>query len=144
MKNNNIEEAMKLNIESWNRAGFAIPEPIKSWCRENGREDLIDCNKPNLSAETAFLPVPSRQELAEMLGVKLSGDLTHESLAPTEARVEPASEEDINAMLNLALEAMARDLGIPLPTNIANESMDIDKNGELPSMEEIFGIKRKE
>lgn len=135
MENNNIEEAIKLNIESWNKAGYPIPEAYKNWCIEHGREDLLGGNKPNLSAETAFLPLPSRGELAAMFGIDLPADLAHESLE------EPASEEDIDAMLNLALETMARDLGIKIPANLTKESSDIDPNGELPSMKEIFGIK---
>jgi len=138
MENNNIEEAIKLNIESWNKVGFPIPEAYKNWCIEHGREDLLDGNKPNLSAESAFLPVPSRAELAGMFGLELSA-ISSETLE------EPVSEEDINSMLNLALEAMARDLGIEIPEGIiTGESREYDKNGELPSMEEIFGMKRKE
>jgi hypothetical protein len=137
-KNTCMETAMELNIESWKKVGIPIPEAYRNWCMEHGREDLLDGNKPNLSAESAFLPVPSRQELAEMFGLKLGSDISSEALEL------PTTEEDINAMLNLALETMARDLGIKLPQNIANESMDIDPNGELPSMEEIFGLKLKE
>lgn len=139
MESDITNEHIRINLESWKKAGIPVPAAYKSWCIEHGRLDLLDSCKPNLSAEAAFLPVPSRQELAEMFGLKLGADLSLESLE------EPASEEDINAMLNLALETMARDLGIKLPANIANESkIDMPDEGELPSMEEIFGMKRKE
>jgi len=125
MENNNIEEAIKLNIESWNKAGYPIPEAYKNWCIEHGRDDLLGGNKPNLSAETAFLPLPSRGELAAMFGIDLPADLAHESAE------KPATEADMGAMINLAIEQMARDLGVEIPTK---ESMP----GELLSMEEIF------
>lgn len=131
----NIDKAIEINLESWKKVGIAIPESYKSWCLEHGREDLLDCNKPNLSAESQFLPLPSRGELAAMFGLEIGSDIAHES------SIEPATEEDVNAMLNLALEAMARDLGIPIPKDIAKESEDIDPNGELPSMQEIFAGK---
>ena len=108
MENNNIEEAIKLNIESWNKAGYPIPEAYKNWCIEHGREDLLGGNKPNLSAETAFLPLPSRGELAAMFGIDLPADLAHESAE------EPATEADMDAMINLAIEQMARDFGVEI------------------------------
>jgi len=132
MENTFREKAMEINIEAWRKVGFPIPEAYKNWCMEHGREDLLG-DAP--SAESGFSPLPSRGELAAMFGIDLPADLAHESLE------EPASEEDIDAMLNLALETMARDLGIKIPANLTKESSDIDPNGELPSMKEIFGIK---
>jgi hypothetical protein len=131
---NNMEKAIELNIESWNKAGYPIPEAYKNWCIEHGREDLLG----EISAESQFLPLPSRRELAEMFGLKIGSDIAHESLEL------PATEADVDSMMRFALEAMARDLNIPIPKDIAKESEDIDPNGELPSMEEIFGMKRKE
>jgi hypothetical protein len=138
MESDLTNEHIRINLESWKKAGIPVPAAYRDWCIEHGRLDLLDSCKSNLSAEAVFLPVPSRQELAEMFGLKLGSDIAHEALEL------PATEEDINSMLNLALEAMARDLGIPIPKDIAHESSEIDKNGELPSMEEIFGLKRKE
>lgn len=136
----NIDKAIEINLESWKKVGIPVPKAYEDWCIQHGRLDLLDGNKPNLSAESAFLPVPSRQELAEMFGLKLGADIAHES------SIEPVSEEDINSMLNLALEAMARDLGIPIPKEIAGESKENSGpiEEDLPTMEEIFGMKRKE
>ena len=100
---NNMEKAMELNIESWNKAGYPIPEAYKNWCIEHGREDLLG-DAP--SAETAFLPLPSRGELAAMFGIDLPADLAHESAE------EPATEADMDAMIDLAIEQMARDFGV--------------------------------
>lgn len=129
----NIDKAIELNIESWNKAGYPIPETYKQWCMEHGREDLLG----EISAESAFLPLPSTHELAEMLGVSLPDDFVVES--------RPTTESDMDSMIDLAIEQWARDLGIEIPEGIiTGESSEIDKNGELPTMEEIFGMKLKE
>ena len=106
MENTFMEKAMEINIESWRKAGYPIPEAYKNWCIEHGREGLLGGNKPNLSAETAFLPLPSRGELAAMFGIDLPADLAHESAE------EPATEADMDAMINLAIEQMAHDFGV--------------------------------
>lgn len=80
-KNTYMEKAMELNIESWNRVGWPIPEPVKNWCREHGREDLLG----EINAESAFLP--STHELAEMFGVSLPDDFIVES-KKREAEIE--------------------------------------------------------
>ena len=122
MENTFVERAIEINIESWRKVGFPIPEAYKNWCMEHGREDLLG-DAP--SAESGFSPLPSRGELAAMFGIDLPADLAHESAE------EPATEADMGALINLAIEQMARDLGVEIPTK---ESMP----GELLSMEEIF------
>jgi len=77
MENNNIEEAIKLNIESWNKAGFPIPEAYKNWCTLHGREDLLGIESDNF--------LPSAYELAEMLSVNLPADFVVESRPTTES-----------------------------------------------------------
>lgn len=77
MESNNIEEAIKLNIESWNKAGYPIPEAYKNWCIEHGREDLLGIESGNF--------LPSAYELAEMLSVNLSADFVVESRPTTES-----------------------------------------------------------
>lgn len=133
MENNLTSEHIKMGIEAYTKYNLPVPDGLKDWCKANGREDLLG----EISVESQFLPLPSRAELAEMLGVKLPADMAHESLE------EPATEADVDSMMRFALEGMARDLNIELPANLTSES-EYDKNGELPSMEEIFGMKRKE
>ena len=77
MENNNIEEAIKLNIESWNKVGFPIPEAYKNWCTLHGREDLLGIESGNF--------LPSAYELAEMLSVDLPADFVVESRPTTES-----------------------------------------------------------
>ena len=114
---NNMEKAMELNIESWNKAGYPIPEAYKNWCTLHGREDLLGIESDNF--------LPSAYGLASLLGVTLPADFVVESAE------KPATGADMGAMINLAIEQMARDLGVEIPTK---ESMP----GELLSMEEIF------
>lgn len=77
MENNNIEEAIKLNIESWNKVGYPIPEAYKNWCTLHGREDLLGIESGNF--------LPSAYELAEMLSVNLPADFVVESRPTTES-----------------------------------------------------------
>ena len=98
-----MEKAMEINIESWRKAGYPIPEAYKNWCIEHGREDLLG-DAP--SAESGFSPLPSAYELAKILGVTLPADFVVESAE------KPATEADMDAMINLAIEQMARDFGV--------------------------------
>jgi len=94
---------IKVGIEAYRKYNLPVSDGLKNWCIEHGREDLLG-DAP--SAETAFLPLPSRGELAAMFGIDLPADLAHESAE------EPATEADMDAMINLAIEQMARDFGV--------------------------------
>ena len=50
MENTFMEKAMEINIESWRKVGFPIPEAYKNWCTLHGREDLLGIESGN------FLP----------------------------------------------------------------------------------------
>jgi len=50
MENTFMEKAMEINIESWRKVGFPIPEAYKNWCIQHGREDLLGIESGN------FLP----------------------------------------------------------------------------------------
>ena len=45
-----MEKAIEINIESWRKVGFPIPEAYKNWCIQHGREDLLGIESGN------FLP----------------------------------------------------------------------------------------
>ena len=98
MENTFMEKAMEINIESWRKVGYPIPEAYKNWCTLHGREDLLGIESGNF--------LPSAYGLAETLGVDLPADFVVES---TE---EPASESEISALIDLAIEQMARDFGV--------------------------------
>jgi len=107
MENTNMEKAMEINIESWRKVGYPIPEAYKNWCTLHGREDLLG-EEYAPSAESGFSPMPSAHELAKILGVTLPADFVVESAE------EPATEADMDAMINLAIEQMARDFGVEI------------------------------
>ena len=107
MENTFMEKAMEINIESWRKAGYPIPEAYKNWCIEHGREDLLG-EEYAPSAESGFSPLPSAHELAKILGVTLPADFVVESAE------EPASESEISALIDLAIEQMARDFGVEI------------------------------
>ena len=107
MENTFMEKAMEINIESWRKAGYPIPEAYKNWCIEHGREDLLG-EEYAPSAESGFSPLPSAHELAKILGVTLPADFVVESAE------EPATEADMDAMINLAIEQMAHDFGVEI------------------------------
>jgi len=113
---------IKVGIEAYRKYNLPVSDGLKNWCIEHGREDLLG-DAP--SAESGFSPLPSAHELAKILGVTLPDEFVVESAE------EPATEADMDAMINLAIEQMVRDLGVEIPTK---ESMP----GELLSMEEIF------
>jgi len=98
MENTFMEKAMEINIESWRKVGYPIPEAYKNWCTLHGREDLLGIESDNF--------LPSAYGLASLLGVDLPADFVVES---TE---EPASESEISALIDLAIEQMARDFGV--------------------------------
>ena len=98
MQNTFVEKAMEINIESWRKVGYPIPEAYKNWCTLHGREDLLGIESDNF--------LPSAYELAEMLSVDLPADFVAESAK------EPATEADMDAMITLAIEQMARDFGV--------------------------------
>ena len=96
MENTFMEKAMEINIESWRKVGYPIPEAYKNWCTLHGREDLLGIESDNF--------LPSAYELAEMLSVNLPADFVVES--------RPTTEADMDALINLAIEQMARDFGV--------------------------------
>ena len=77
MENTFMEKAMEINIESWRKIGFPIPEAYKNWCTLHGREDLLGIESGNF--------LPSAYELAEMLSVNLPADFVVESRPTTES-----------------------------------------------------------
>lgn len=105
MENTFMEKAMEANIESWRKVGYPIPEAYKNWCTLHGREDLLG-EEYAPSAESGFSPMPSAHELAKILGVTLPDEFVVESAE------KPATEADMDAMINLAIEQMARDFGV--------------------------------
>ena len=100
MENTFMEKAMEANIESWRKVGYPIPEAYKNWCTLHGREDLLGIESGNF--------LPSAYGLAETLGVDLPAGFVVES---TE---EPASESEISALIDIAVEQMARDFGVEI------------------------------
>ena len=98
MENTFMEKAMEINIESWRKVGYPKPEAYKNLCTLHGREDLLGIESDNF--------LPSAYELAEMLSVNLPADFVVESAE------KPATEADMGAMINLAIEQMARDFGV--------------------------------
>ena len=77
MENTFMEKAMEINIESWRKVGYPIPEAYKNWCTLHGREDLLGIESGNF--------LPSAYELAEMLSVNLPADFVVESRPTTES-----------------------------------------------------------
>ena len=77
MENTFMEKAMEINIESWRKVGYPIPEAYKKWCTLHGREDLLGIESDNF--------LPSAYELAEMLSVNLPADFVVESRPTTES-----------------------------------------------------------
>jgi hypothetical protein len=77
MENTFMEKAIEINIESWRKIGFPIPEAYKNWCTLHGREDLLGIESGNF--------LPSAYELAEMLSVDLPADFVVESRPTTES-----------------------------------------------------------
>ena len=77
MENTFMEKAIEINIESWRKVGFPIPEAYKNWCTLHGREDLLGIESGNF--------LPSAYELAEMLSVDLPADFVVESRPTTES-----------------------------------------------------------
>ena len=100
MENTFMEKAMEANIESWRKVGYPIPEAYKNWCTLHGREDLLGIESDNF--------LPSAYGLASLLGVTLPDEFVVESAE------EPATEADMDAMINLAIEQMARDFGVEI------------------------------
>ena len=96
---------IKVGIEAYRKYNLPVSDGLKNWCIEHGREDLLG-EEYAPSAESGFSPMPSRGELAAMFGIDLPADLAHESAE------EPATEADMDAMINLAIEQMARDFGV--------------------------------
>jgi hypothetical protein len=100
MENTFMEKAMEINIESWRKVGYPIPEAYKNWCTLHGREDLLGIESDNF--------LPSAYGLASLLGVTLPADFVVKSAE------EPATEADMGALINLAIEQMARDFGVEI------------------------------
>ena len=93
-----MENTIKVAIESFTRHNLPVPDGLTNWCIEHSREDL-------LAAESdSFLP--TREQFASLLGVTLPADFVVESAE------EPASESEISALIDLAIEQMARDFGV--------------------------------
>ena len=93
-----MQNTIKVAIESFTRHNLPIPDGLTNWCIEHSREDL-------LAAESdSFLP--TREQFASLLGVTLPADFVVESAE------EPATEADMDALINLAIEQMARDFGV--------------------------------
>ncbi len=77
MENTFMEKAMEINIESWRKVGYPIPEAYKNWCTLHGREDLLGIESGNF--------LPSAYGLASLLGVDLPADFVVESRPTTES-----------------------------------------------------------
>ena len=77
MENTFMEKAIEINIESWRKIGFPIPEAYKNWCTLHGREDLLGIESDNF--------LPSAYGLASLLGVDLPADFVVESRPTTES-----------------------------------------------------------
>lgn len=77
MENTFMEKAMEINIESWRKVGYPIPEAYKNWCTLHGREDLLGIESDNF--------LPSAYELASLLGVTLPDEFVVESRPTTES-----------------------------------------------------------
>ena len=71
MENTFMEKAIEINIESWRKIGFPIPEAYKNWCTLHGREDLLGIESGNF--------LPSAYGLASLLGVTLPDEFVVES-----------------------------------------------------------------
>ena len=94
---------IKVGIDAYRKYNLPVSDGLKNWCIEHGREDLLG-DAP--SAESGFSPMPSAHELAKILGVDLPADFVVES------REAPALESEISALIDLAIEQMARDFGV--------------------------------
>ena len=77
MESTFMEKAMEINIESWRKVGYPIPEAYKNWCTLHGREDLLGIESDNF--------LPSAYGLASLLGVTLPADFVVESRPTTES-----------------------------------------------------------
>lgn len=96
---------IKVGIEAYRKYNLPVSDGLKNWCIEHGREDLLG-DAP--SAESGFSPMPSAHELAKILGVTLPADFVVESAE------EPATEADMDALIDLAIEQMAHDFGVEI------------------------------
>ena len=96
---------IKVGIEAYRKYNLPVSDGLKNWCIEHGREDLLG-EEYAPSAESGFSPLPSAHELAKILGVTLPADFVVESAE------EPATEADMDALIDLAIEQMARDFGV--------------------------------
>lgn len=93
-----MQNTIKVAIESFTRHNLPIPDGLTNWCIEHGREDLLAAESDNF--------LPSTEEFAKMLGVNIPDGFVVES------REAPASESDMDALIDLAIEQMARDFGV--------------------------------
>lgn len=93
-----MENTIKIAIESFTRHNLPVPDGLTDWCVEHSREDLLAAESDNF--------LPSAEEFAKMLGVNIPDGFVVES------REAPASESDMDALINLAIEQMARDFGV--------------------------------
>lgn len=93
-----MENTIKVAIESFTRHNLPVPDGLTNWCIEHSREDLLAAESDNF--------LPSTEEFAKMLGVNIPDGFVVES------REAPASESDMDALIDLAIEQMARDFGV--------------------------------
>ncbi|GAB6265909.1 MAG: hypothetical protein STSR0001_13550 [Methanothrix sp.] len=93
-----MENTIKVAIESFTRHNLPVPDGLTNWCVEHSREDLLAAESDNF--------LPSAEEFASLLGVNLPADFVVESAE------KPASESEISALIDLAIEQMARDFGV--------------------------------
>ncbi len=128
MENINIESNIRAAINAYTKYNLSVPDGLKNWCIQHGREDLLTAESDNF--------LPSTKELAGQLGITLPDGFVAES------REEPASEADISALLDLAVEQLAREIGVSMPKKPTGESKNRElSNAEieamLPSKEEL-------
>ena len=95
-----MENTIKVAIESFTRHNLHVPEGLTNWCIEHSREDLLAAESDNF--------LPSTEEFAKMLGVNIPDGFVVES------REAPASESEISALIDLAIEQMAHDFGVEI------------------------------
>jgi len=57
-----MEKAIEINIESWRKVGFPIPEAYKNWCTLHGREDLLGIEN-GTESENGIDSLPTMEEI---------------------------------------------------------------------------------
>lgn len=93
-----MQNTIKVAIESFTRHNLHVPDGLTNWCIEHSREDLLAAESDNF--------LPSTEEFAKMLGVNIPDGFVVESAE------KPATGSEISALIDLAIEQMARDFGV--------------------------------